>query len=189
MKKIIKIVLIGQPNVGKSLLINALSGADMKVGNFSGVTVEKAQAKMSYKDYELEIIDLPGTYSLDGYSQEEKISKSFIESGEYDVLVNVLDSTNLERNLLLSAQLLEKNKKTILALNMSDEAKQEGIDINYAGMSELLGVDVIGVSAHKKENLPALLDAIISVFEAGKRANKRIFSDEIEILTSHKNLL
>ena len=180
MKKIIKIVLIGQPNVGKSLLINALSGADMKVGNFSGVTVEKAQAKMSYKDYELEIIDLPGTYSLEGYSQEEKISKSFIESGEYDVLVNVLDSTNLERNLLLSAQLLEKNKKTILALNMSDEAKKEGIDINYAGMSELLGVDVIGVSAHKKENLPALLDAIISVFEAGKRANKRIFSDEIE---------
>ena len=180
MKKIIKIVLIGQPNVGKSLLINALSGADMKVGNFSGVTVEKAQAKMSYKDYELEIIDLPGTYSLEGYSQEEKISKSFIESGEYDVLVNVLDSTNLERNLLLSAQLLEKNKKTILALNMSDEAKKEGIDINYAGMSELLGVDVIGVSAHKKENLPALLDAIISVFEAGKKANKRIFSDEIE---------
>ena len=111
MKKIIKIVLIGQPNVGKSLLINALSGADMKVGNFSGVTVEKAQAKMSYKDYELEIIDLPGTYSLEGYSQEEKISKSFIESGEYDVLVNVLDSTNLERNLLLSAQLLEKTKK------------------------------------------------------------------------------
>ena len=110
MKKIIKIVLIGQPNVGKSLLINALSGADMKVGNFSGVTVEKAQAKMSYKDYELEIIDLPGTYSLEGYSQEEKISKSFIESGEYDVLVNVLDSTNLERNLLLSAQLLEKTK-------------------------------------------------------------------------------
>ena len=102
---------------------------------------------------------------------------------------NVLDSTNLERNLLLSAQLLEKNKKTILALNMSDEAKKEGIDINYAGMSELLGVDVIGVSAHKKENLPALLDAIISVFEAGNRANKRIFSDEIENenFCSHEN--
>lgn len=180
MKKTIKVVLIGQPNVGKSLLINAIARADMKVGNFSGVTVEKAQAKMIYKDYELEIIDLPGTYLLDGYSQEEKVSKSFLDTGEYDVLVNVLDSTNLERNLLLSAQLLELDKKMILALNMSDEAKKEGIDIDVGMMSELLAVPCVAVSAHTKQNLDELLELIISSFEGQKGANKRVFCDAIE---------
>lgn len=110
MKKI-TIALAGQPNVGKSLLINTLYKANMKVGNFSGVTIEKAVAKTRYKDYELEFIDLPGTYSLDGYSEEEKIARQFLESKNYDIIINVLDATNLERNLILSAELLSLNKK------------------------------------------------------------------------------
>lgn len=183
--KIIKIALVGQPNVGKSLLINTLCNSTMKVGNFPGVTVEKAQASTTYKDYLLQIIDLPGTYSLYGYSEEEKITKHFVESDDYDLIVNVVDSTNLERNLLLSAQLLEMQKKMILVLNMSDEARKEGVKINVKALSELLGIPSVQVSAHTKENLEALLDAIIQTYEKGQSTNKRIYSNAIEAEILH----
>lgn len=183
--KIIKIALVGQPNVGKSLLINTLCNSTMKVGNFPGVTVEKAQANTTYKDYLLQIIDLPGTYSLYGYSEEEKITKHFVESDDYDLIVNVADSTNLERNLLLSAQLLEMQKKMILVLNMSDEARKEGVKINVKALSELLGIPSVQVSAHTKENLEALLDTIVQTYERGQSTNKRIYSNAIEAEILH----
>lgn len=149
MKKI-TIALAGQPNVGKSLLINTLCKANMKVGNFSGVTIEKAVAKTRYKDYELEFIDLPGTYSLDGYSEEEKIARQFLESKNYDIIVNVLDATNLERNLILSAELLNLNKKMLLALNMCDEAKKEGIELDTSILSKEFQINVVEISAKTK---------------------------------------
>lgn len=183
--KIIKIALVGQPNVGKSLLINTLCNSTMKVGNFPGVTVEKAQASTTYKGYLLQIVDLPGTYSLYGYSEEEKITKHFVESDDYDLIVNVADSTNLERNLLLSAQLLEMQKKMILVLNMSDEARKEGVKINVKALSELLGIPSVQVSAHTKENLEALLDAIVQTYEKGQSTNKRIYSNAIEAEILH----
>jgi len=135
MKKIV-VALAGQPNVGKSSLINAISNAKLKVGNFSGVTVDKTEIifkmcdEKSCEDYEVHIIDLPGAYSLTEYTIEEKVTKSFLQSDEYDIIVNVVDSTNLQRNLLFTTQLLETGKKVIVALNMSDEAKKEGIEID-----------------------------------------------------------
>lgn len=180
MSKIIKVALVGQPNVGKSLLINQICNSNMKVGNFAGVTVEKAQAKTHYKDFEIQIVDLPGIYSLNGYSEEEKITKEFIENEKYDLIVNVLDSTNLERNLLLSSQLMEEQKKMILVLNMCDEAKKENININIKELEKLLNIPCIFTSANTKENLKELLELIIKVKNEPLKENKRIFNDNIE---------
>ena len=159
----IRIVCVGQPNVGKSSLINKICGVHLKVGNFTGVTVEKSEAQLTYKGYNLQIIDLPGIYSLNDYSLEERLTKHFLENEEYDVILNVLDSTNLERCLFLTTQLLELNTPMCLALNMSDEAKKEGISIDNTLLGEILGVECVSVSALRGENLQSLLDAIINV--------------------------
>ena len=128
MKKI-KIALVGQPNVGKSMLINSISNAHLHVGNFTGVTVEKTEVLLTYKGYEINIVDLPGTYMLNDYSIEEKVTTNFLCEEEYDIIVNVVDSTNMERNLQLTSELLNMNRRLVIALNMSDEAKKEGIEI------------------------------------------------------------
>ena len=116
-KRTLTIALVGQPNVGKSSLINALSGSHLKVGNFSGVTIEKTQASFTYQNTHITIIDLPGSYSLNHYSPEEKITKDFLESRQYDIVLNVLDSTNLARNLALTGQIMDLGIKIVLGLN------------------------------------------------------------------------
>ncbi|EPV1937129.1 ferrous iron transport protein B [Campylobacter upsaliensis] len=179
MKKI-NIILVGQPNVGKSSLINALCKSNLKVGNFPGVTVEKASAKIVYKNYTLEFIDLPGTYALDGYSEEEKITQNYIKTQNYDLIINILDSTNLKRNLILSAQLLECQKKMILALNMSDEAKKEGFSIDVKKLEELIKTPSISISSRTKENLNALLDLIIQTHEAAFTPFLRPYGEQLE---------
>ncbi len=185
MKKIV-VALAGQPNVGKSSLINAISNAKLKVGNFSGVTVDKTEIifkmcdEKSCEDYEVHIIDLPGAYSLTEYTIEEKVTKSFLQSDEYDIIVNVVDSTNLQRNLLFTTQLLETGKKVIVALNMSDEAKKEGIEIDEKQLSVILGVPCIKTSANTKEGIEDLKKAIVEVYEKEETTSKVIYSDPIE---------
>lgn len=184
--KPIVVALAGQPNVGKSSLINAISNATLKVGNFSGVTVDKTEVifnicdEVSCEDYEVHIIDLPGAYSLTEYTIEEKVTKSFLQSDEYDIIVNVVDSTNLQRNLLFTTQLLETGKKVVVALNMSDEAQKEGIEIDEKQLSSILGVPCIKTSASTKEGVDALQHAIIEVFEQEGTSAKVVYSDPIE---------
>ena len=179
MNKTIKIALVGQPNVGKSMLINSISNSRLKVGNFSGVTVEKKEVIFKYKDYNIKIIDLPGSYSLENYSLEEKVVKNFLNQNEYDIILNVIDSTNLQRNLLLTSELLDLNKKMVIALNMSDEAKKENILINNEKLSSLLNTPCIKTSATKKDGLKELLDQIIKTFEEDKTTFKHSFTTHI----------
>ena len=178
--------MAGQPNVGKSSLINAISNARLKVGNFSGVTVDKTEVEFTYcdekacKEYEIHIIDLPGAYSLTEYTIEEKVTKSFLQSDEYDVIVNVVDATNLQRNLLFTTELLETGKKVIVVLNMIDEAKKEGIEINAAQLSAILGVPVIKTSATTGEGVEELKKTIVEVYEKPYQMPKIVYSDAIE---------
>lgn len=197
MNKTIRIALVGQPNVGKSMLINSISNSRLKVGNFSGVTVEKKEVIFKYKDYNIKIIDLPGSYSLENYSLEEKVVKNFLNQNEYDIILNVIDSTNLQRNLLLTSELLDLNKKMVIALNMSDEAKKENILINNEKLSSLLNTPCIKTSATKKDGITELLEQIIKTFKEDKTTFKHSFTTHIlnhdEILAkrfdSIKNLI
>lgn len=182
----ITIALAGQPNVGKSSLINAISNARLKVGNFAGVTVDKAEVEFTIydevtrKDYKVHIIDLPGAYSLTEYTIEEKVTKSFLQSDEYDIIVNVVDSTNLQRNLLFTTQLLETGKKVVVALNMDDEAQKEGINIDEKQLSAILGVPCVKTSASEKIGVEALRSAIIEVYEKKGTGAKVVYSDAVE---------
>ncbi|GAA7139630.1 ferrous iron transport protein B [Helicobacter pylori] len=171
------VALVGQPNVGKSSLINALSNAHLKVGNFAGVTVDKMEVSLIHKERQITIIDLPGTYALNDFTTEEKVTKDFLEKGQYDLILNVVDSTNLERNLALSAQLLDTNKKMLLALNMWDEAQKEGIKINTEKLSKELGVVCVPTSARSKEdrlNTELLLDEIVRLYSQNTTNNESI---------------
>ena len=178
--KIIKVALVGQPNVGKSMLINSLSNARLKVGNFSGVTVTKEEVFLEYKNYQIQIIDLPGAYSLNDYTIEEKVTKEFLDNSAYDIILNVLDSTNLQRNLLLTAELLALDKKMIIALNMIDEAIKESIQVDEQQLSKILGKPCIKTSAAKKIGIKKLLDEIVTKYESEKLPTKLFYSDVIE---------
>ncbi len=182
----IVVALAGQPNVGKSSLINAISNAKLKVGNFSGVTVEKKEVEFilyddtTCKEYTIQMFDLPGAYSLTEYTIEERVTKSFLHSDEYDIIVNVIDSTNLQRNLLFTTQLLEMGKKVVVALNMSDEARKEGLEIDEKQLSLILGVPCIKTSASTKEGIEELQHAIIHLYEKQRTSAKVVYSDFIE---------
>ena len=173
----IKIALVGQPNVGKSMLINSISNSKLKVGNFSGVTVEKKEVKFKYKNYQIQIVDLPGTYSLTNYSIEERVVNNFFFFFKYDIILNVVDSTNLQRNLLLTTELLALNKKMILALNMSDEAEKENTFIDEKKLSNYLKKPCIKVSAAKKHGIYKLLDEIINTYSNTQQPFVQFFSN------------
>jgi len=181
-KKEIIVALAGNPNSGKTSLFNGLVGTHQKVGNFSGVTIEKYEGTLTYKNYKIKIIDLPGTYSLTAYSPEELIARNYIIEEKLDVVINVVDGTNLERNLYLTTQLMELETNLIVALNMFDEVKKQQIQIDIDQLETLLGSHVIPTNAVKKSGLNNLLDHVVRVY-TGKitiAKNKLSFSADIE---------
>lgn len=159
-KEIIKVGFIGNPNCGKTTLFNAYTGANLKVANWPGVTVEKKEGKAFYKEQEFKLIDLPGIYSLTSYTMEEKVSRECIMSEEVDVIVDVVDASCLERNLYLTLQLIELGKPVVLALNMMDIVEERGMEIDLHRLPEMLGIPAIPVSARKKTGLEILMHAV-----------------------------
>ena len=178
--KTIKVALVGQPNVGKSALINSVGNARLKVGNFSGVTVKKEMVRFSRNGYDFEITDLPGSYSLTDYTIEERVTKKFLEDGDYDLILNVVDSTNIERNLYLTTELLALNKKTVVALNMTDEAVKEGVHIDELQLSKILGVPCVKTSAVLKTGIDEVIQTIIQAYNRAENKLHLQFSEPFE---------
>ena len=177
--KTIKIALVGQPNVGKSHLINSISGADLHVGNFSGVTVEKKEVKFQRGEYQFEIVDLPGLYSFHTYTPEEEVTKKYLLNEKYDVILNVIDSNQLERGLSFTFSIADMNKPMVVAFNMYDEISKNGGDIDSAKFSELTNINAVNTSAKEKFGLEELFKAVIDTYE-NKKLPKIQYSDYIE---------
>ena len=150
---------IGNPNCGKTTLFNAYTGANLKVANWPGVTVEKKEGAMKYHNQTYKLVDLPGTYSLTSYTMEEIVTRNFILSDEVDVLINVADASSLERSLYLTLQLIELGKPVVMALNMMDIVEKRGMEIDLHRLPEMLGIPVIPVSARKRTGLDILIHA------------------------------
>ena len=175
----IKIALVGQPNVGKSHLINSISGATLHVGNFSGVTVEKKEVEFERDGYKLKLIDLPGTYSLHPYTPEEQVTKNFLLNEEYDVILNVIDSNQLQKNLVFSWQIADLNKPMVIAFNMYDEYSRQGGEIDTDKFFELTNIKAQNVSAKEKFGLEELFKKVIQTFEE-KNTPRIYYTETIE---------
>lgn len=173
MKKEITVAFIGNPNCGKTTLFNAYTGANLKVANWPGVTVERMEGAIQDHGKTIRLIDLPGTYSLSSYTMEERVSRDFIVSDEVDVIVDVVDSSTLESSLYLTLQLLELDKPLVLAMNMMDIVEKRGIDLDLHRLSEILGVPCVPVTARKKKGLKALMHAALHQAEDAGAINHR----------------
>ena len=177
----IRVALAGNPNVGKTTLFNAITGSRQHVGNWPGVTVEKKSGFKKYRDYDIEIIDLPGTYSLTAYSMDEIVSRDFIIEEKPDIVVQVVDASNLERNLYLTTQLMELETKIILALNMCDLALERGDEIYLNKMEEMLAIPVVRTVAAQEKGINGLLDKVIEETNNEQHHGHEIgYGDEIE---------
>lgn len=175
------LALAGNPNVGKTCVFNNLTGARQYVGNWPGVTVEKKEGELLHAGERVRVVDLPGTYGLGAHAVDELIARDFILSGAADVIINVVDATNLERNLYLTVQLLEMGAKVVVALNVMDEAAAKGLKIDVPKLGALLGVPVVPTVATKKQGMAELLTtALQQAREEKKRAQVIHYGKEAE---------
>ena len=166
-RKEIQVALVGNPNAGKTSLFNVISGAHEKVGNYSGVTVDAKETEFEYKGYRIRLVDLPGTYSLSAYSPEERYVRNQIVKERPDVIVNVVDAGNLERNLFLTTQLIDMNVRMVIALNMYDELEAKGDRFDYESLSAMIGVPMIPTVSPKMRGIGELFDTVIKIYEGG----------------------
>ena len=172
-----RIALIGNPNCGKTTLFNALTGSHQKVGNWPGVTVEKKTGTFIDENRDCEIVDLPGISSLeqDYLGLDEKIARDYLTAGDFDVILNIIDAGNLQRNLILTQQLLELGLPVVVAVNMLDVAEREGITVDTESLTDQLGVPVAPIIASKQQGLDELLLQLFTADASGR---------QIEVLTS-----
>ncbi len=180
----IKIALAGNPNSGKTTLFNALTGSNQYVGNWPGVTVEKKEGKLKKYD-DVILTDLPGIYSLSPYTPEEVVARNYLLDERPDVILNIVDGTNLERNLYLSTQLMELGIPVVIAINMMDVVRKNGDKINLNKLGEALRCRVIEISALKGEGIEAAAEAAIAAAQNSKVMPLHIFSGDVEHAIAH----
>lgn len=170
----LSVALTGNPNTGKSTVFNELTGIRQKIGNWPGVTVDKKQGYTNYKDRAIAVMDLPGTYSLNARSPEEQIVENYLTSEKPDIVVDVIDSSNIDRNLFLTLQLLERRIPVLIDLNMTDEAERRGIEISVKKLSELLGMPVVQTVGRSSKSTKKLLDIFTSTVMEEYKNSERV---------------
>ena len=179
----INIALVGNPNCGKTSFFNRATGLREKVGNYSGVTVDAKQGVFYHKGYTINLIDLPGTYSMTEYTPEEIYVREYITKKHPDLVLNVVDASSLERNLYLTTQLIDMNLRVVMALNMYDELTKEGAELDYNYLGQLLGIPIVSTTASRGIGISAVLDKIIDVFEDSAQESRHVhinYGSEIE---------
>ncbi|MCS7279360.1 MAG: ferrous iron transport protein B [Thermodesulfobacteriaceae bacterium] len=187
--KIIRAVLVGNPNVGKTSLLNHLAGSNLKIGNWPGVTVEKKEGKTYFQDFEILLIDLPGIYTLEELvSEDEKITFDFLYSKNYEVLLNIIETPRIERDLYLTTQLLDLEKPMILVLNMMDEAQKLGIEVDIKRLQDLLKIKVLSTNGRTGEGVKELLPAIVETYEQEIKPTKIRYETSEETKIKEKRL-
>ena len=180
----IRIALAGNPNSGKTTLFNALTGSNQFVGNWPGVTVEKKEGKLK-KHSDVTITDLPGIYSLSPYTMEEVVARNYLIEERPDAILNIIDGTNLERNLYLTTQLTELGIPVVIAINMMDIVRKNGDKINISELSQALGCKVVEISALKGDGVMAAAEAAIDAAKNGRTVPMHTFSGPVEHAIAH----
>lgn len=183
-ENVIHIALVGNPNAGKTTFFNHASGSSERVGNYSGVTVSVKKATFKHKNYKIEIADLPGTYSLTSFSPEERYVRDYLLEEKPDIVINLIDASNMERNMFLTTQLIDMDLRVVMALNMYDELEKIGASLDYERLGNLLGIPVVPTVSSKGKGINELLSKLVDVYEEKDKTIRHIhinYGQEVEI--------